>query len=259
MAILRVKSLVATAEIAGLVREVGYDGETKRLWVEALNADEAVELLKNMGRASRQLTQGTTANETAVVEQLAGQTDEPPVAKETPKPVAKEPPKPKMEPKPARKSAPKKAAAPTPPPQEEASGDEDLDEDLDDMVGDDDQGDDDVQEAAAEPEPEAKVAPKASRKPVKSATVQDDIEAKDEAPAEPEPTAAPSGGNGISQELLGAKKLRDIVSILYDEGFKTPDAMVARCQEIAPKLPVIKRIKNLDERITRAMEVMDML
>ena len=31
MAILRVKSLVATAEIAGLVREVGYDAETKRL------------------------------------------------------------------------------------------------------------------------------------------------------------------------------------------------------------------------------------
>jgi outer membrane biosynthesis protein TonB len=236
MAILRVKSLVATAEIAGLVREVGYDCETKRLWVEALNADEAMELLKQMGRASKQLTQGTTANETAVVEGLAGQTEDPPPAKEPAKTETKAKPVRKSEPKkePAKKrSAPKKAAEePEPPAAEEPA-----------------------------PEPEAKAEAKPARKPVKSATVQDDIEAKEEAPEEPEPSpkAETSSGNGISQELLGAKKLRDIVSILYDEGFKTPEDMVARCQEIAPKLPVIKRIKNLDERITRAMEVMDML
>jgi outer membrane biosynthesis protein TonB len=236
MAILRIKAVKATAEVAGLVRDVGYDDETKRLWIEALNADEAMELLKHLGRATKQLTMGATPNEEAVVEKLTTQgSDE--GAKTTTGDEPVEPPQTTVAKK--RRSRKKKAE-----PETEAAG----------------------SETKAEPAKKAK----APRAPVKSATVQDDIEG-DETPEPVEATTTESasddvpdngaGGNGaeVSSELLGAKKLRDIVSILYDEGFKTQEAMVEKCVAVAPKLPVLKRVKNLEERVTRAMDVMGML
>ena len=126
MPIIRVKSIEATAEIAGLVRDVGYDSETKKLWVQALDSDEALELLRLMGRSSKKLTLGTSKAETEMINGLsdgksvdssdsvdeAKSTQQ--VAKSTKKPVPGQDAKSKTEPliKPAKKRKRKKKAEP---------------------------------------------------------------------------------------------------------------------------------------------------
>ena len=119
--------------------------------------------------------------------------------------------------------------------------------------------------SASESKSKARSAPAKKRgKP----SVQDDVEldpsateptgASPESDPQPaEETAAPAQ-DGLPPELVGAKQLRHIVSYFYDNGIATTvDAIVERCAEHQADVPVLARIKNLEDRVRRACSVLD--
>jgi hypothetical protein len=74
---------------------------------------------------------------------------------------------------------------------------------------------------------------------------------------EPEPKAtAPAGGNGVPEEVLAAKKLRDVVSYWYDSGVTDADEIVARCVAVKDKVEVLRRMRNVEDRVRRAIDVL---
>jgi hypothetical protein len=76
---------------------------------------------------------------------------------------------------------------------------------------------------------------------------------------EVEDTENPTEALDLPAELTGAVKLRQILSYLLDNGFKTEQQIVEECTRIRYDVPVLNRIGNLQERITRTLSVMDML
>lgn len=250
MAILRVDDFSATADVLGMVKQIRYSKADQMLCIEATSADEAVAIL---GQLSIGKVTGLTAETTPAGEQELVAT-----AFETTE--AAQPAAPAPEPQPAPKA---KAPAPQPAPPAEAAP-----------------------PAKEEPKPakaEKAAAPTekrpAKRKPRKQRKLADDIASTPEpaaepAPApEPAPTPAPveksadpapapsngAGSNGISEDLRQAKKMRDVISIIFDEGGKDVDSILSRCREIQPHIPVLARVRNLDDRVRRAIEVMGII
>ena len=122
--------------------------------------------------------------------------------------------------------------------------------------------------AAASP---AKAPKPAKAKPAPS----EDAEAKGEEKAAPAPAAAPAEAesdapaakpaakaNGKASEappeLVNARKLRDILAYFMKAGITDKDALVAECEKVRVSVPILARIANLDERVGRTLEVMDM-
>jgi outer membrane biosynthesis protein TonB len=247
MPIVRVKSLTATAEIAGLVREVGYDGEKKRLWVEALNADEALELLRCMGRASKDMVLGVTPNEAEIIDVMTGKSSADLGAPATvPTVTAKE-----EAPKVAKKRTRKKKAVKV----EKKAKDEKQEAETKTEV---------ALETSPKPEPQPEPQPK--KEVVRGVDVQtsEDVPpVDDEKP--PEDEAPADGSNGLLKAVKGLKSLRDVVSVLYDHGFTSKEAMINKCEEVSTHLEVVSRIKRtggsgaLRDRVVRAMTVMEMI
>ncbi len=62
----------------------------------------------------------------------------------------------------------------------------------------------------------------------------------------------------MPEALTNAKKLADVVNYLIDEGVSDPDDIKARCAELKERVPALSRIPNLDERIDRTLDVIDM-
>lgn len=235
MAIQRVTSFTATADINGLIREVGYDADEKRVWIGAMDADEAVELLRAMGKGAHAMAEGMPENEQVIIaaaaapaaSERAGCKDVPPA----------EPPLQVKSPRKATKAEPEKA------------------------------------------EPEKKTAP-AKKRGTSKPNIKDDVEDPVEAHAPPDelPASDPDqgalaldgesgeeasgdngvpGGNGMSDDLKNARKLRDVVGAIYDEGHTTKAAIIARAREIQNDHPVLSRIKaTLEERVEKAMGVL---
>lgn len=88
-----------------------------------------------------------------------------------------------------------------------------------------------------------------------------ELMATNQAPSSPEPKAAPSNGNGngngtVPAALLEAKKLRDVVSYWYDSGVTDPDQIVQKCTEMKDHVEVLKRLRNFEPRIRRALDVL---
>lgn len=73
-----------------------------------------------------------------------------------------------------------------------------------------------------------------------------------EAKANAEKRAAANGS--IVESLAGAKKLRDIVGILFDAGYTEVPQIVKACEAHQEQLPLLRRMTNLPERIERVAE-----
>jgi hypothetical protein len=124
--------------------------------------------------------------------------------------------------KPAPKAAPKAAPKPAPEPEEA----EDEDEDEDDEAEDEDE--DDAAEEAAEPEP-AKPAAGAVK------ITADDVRA-----------------------LKETKKLREVLDYLINKkSIRTKKGLIAACNALKEKIPVLSRIEDLDSRVPGAVELFD--
>jgi hypothetical protein len=95
---------------------------------------------------------------------------------------------------------------------------------------------------------------------------------EEEEDEEPAPKKASAKANGkakaapppeedeedVADELLNARKLRDVLGYLMDNGVNDPDDIKAECNRLKDKVPVLQRINDLDSRIDRTLEVMDM-
>jgi hypothetical protein len=66
---------------------------------------------------------------------------------------------------------------------------------------------------------------------------------------------APEGG--VPEELVTAKRLRQVVAYMLDNGIKKEEDIVAECLRIKDQVPAIQRVSNLPERIGRTLAVMD--
>lgn len=84
-------------------------------------------------------------------------------------------------------------------------------------------------------------------------------ELKSKTVAEFAATAAPPAGapvaGGMVEALRGANKLRDVLAVLADAGIKEQGAVIAKCEELKSQVPLLARIGNLGERISRTLEV----
>lgn len=56
-------------------------------------------------------------------------------------------------------------------------------------------------------------------------------------------------------ELSAAKRMREVVDYLVGTGLKTPEEVTAACEKYRDASPVIQRVANLAERVTRLMAV----
>jgi hypothetical protein len=65
-------------------------------------------------------------------------------------------------------------------------------------------------------------------------------------------------GAELADELKNARKLRDVLGYLMDNGFNDPVDIKAECNRLKDKVGVLGRIGDLDSRIERTLEVMDM-
>ncbi len=85
-------------------------------------------------------------------------------------------------------------------------------------------------------------------------------EGDDEEEEAPKPKAkAPAAKPAVAKELLEARKLRDVLAYLMDkESLTDHDELKARCAAIKESVPCLQRITDLDSRIDRTLEVMDM-
>jgi len=89
-------------------------------------------------------------------------------------------------------------------------------------------------------------------------------EVEEEEEEQEEETAEASAGEGdeyeVSDELLAemkkATKIKDVLQPLMDLGIETIAGLVAKCEELKPDVPVLTRIPDLKERVTRAAEVL---
>ncbi len=120
---------------------------------------------------------------------------------------------------------------------------------------------------AAEPSTTPPIAPATAPS---SAAVEQDAPAATSAavakpPAEKPKAATPTNGapvpmaaGEVPPEMANARKLKDVLSVLITRGITDKDALKAECARIKNDVPVLSRITNLDERIDRTLEVIDM-
>jgi hypothetical protein len=253
MAMLRVTGFQATAEIRGTVKNVGYDGAIRRLWIDALDADEAVVLIAALGGAPGHVVGAMPQGEQEVVMAAAApaaaaramavlHTGEPKVETvvvPAAVPASATPPAPAEQP-----SAAEVKSARKPPARRRGAGTAAT---VQDDVG---------AMAKSEPEPADDFSLSASpvvEQPAPPPVHSDPAPAP--APAPAVPVAAPSTG-GVPRELTEAKKIRDVVAYFYDSGIRDPEEIVRRCLEVKDDIQVLARIRNADERVRRAITVM---
>ena len=62
----------------------------------------------------------------------------------------------------------------------------------------------------------------------------------------------------ILKKLKEAKKLKDVLQVLVDEGITEADDLKREAHRLKSIVPVLGRIENIDERVERTIEIMDM-
>lgn len=77
------------------------------------------------------------------------------------------------------------------------------------------------------------------------------------APVAPPAPAQASGEPSSFDTGVLAKmtSLGEVVVYLYEKGHTTPEAVVAACNSVKDKVPLVGRVANLDERVRRSFEV----
>lgn len=113
--------------------------------------------------------------------------------------------------------------------------------------------------AAPKAAPAAKVAPAAPAAP-------EPVEAEVEVPSEEDPFAADTAPVGeasthaepgeIPEAVLKTDKLRDVLLWAYDSGATSTEAIIQKCKELTPKIPLLGRVSNLEDRVKRAVTVL---
>ncbi len=118
----------------------------------------------------------------------------------------------------------------------------------------------------AEPAKKKQAAAKAKAKPaakeeprkVGPAPVAQETAPEPEPEPAPEDNVVPLRDDGDSDDLVAqlAKKgkLIDVVAALKDAGFDDADKLIAKCEEIKDKVPVLKRIPSIPDRVKRVWE-----
>jgi hypothetical protein len=71
--------------------------------------------------------------------------------------------------------------------------------------------------------------------------------------------AKPAAGLDLAR-ILRCKTLKDIIGELQASGIDaTVSVMVAKCTELAPKVPLLSKIPNVQERVERTMQILGLL
>lgn len=116
-----------------------------------------------------------------------------------------------------------------------------------------------------------KSTPKAEAKPDKPRVVEDEVDDDDD----PDPTddeereaiqaesksavaAAILHGEGVPAAIADARRLKDLIEALWDEGIQDPEEMVRLCEALQKQgHRAVKRAVNIDDRIRRSIERMN--
>lgn len=112
----------------------------------------------------------------------------------------------------------------------------------------------------AKPKPKAKAKPKTKPKTTKKAKKEEPEEPEEDEPEEPEEEAEEEdeeedGGDGDT-DIASMTRLRDVLMHLIEEGREDEDSLVEECLRIQKKVPVLKKINNLEDRVRRAAAVL---
>lgn len=277
MTIQTITTFEGTAEVGANVRPFRYDSAARELTIGDLDADQAVLLLRAIGRGESTVAPGIGTGQDEVVVAAAAKaaadragapaassservkvggpdhgkpassSDAKAAGRTEAKPA--DPPAEKPADPPAETKAPAKPAAPAPAPAETKAPAKKRGSSKAPAKGANVR--DDMSVAA---DPEATEAPPVETAPEKTAAKAP--ETPQDAPKAAPPTEGSSGGNGLPEELVGAKKLRDVVSYFFDSGITDPEEIVARCVEVKDGVKVLARIKNVEDRVRRALDVL---
>lgn len=248
MTIQRIDSFTGTAEVGSTVRPFRFDGESRELTIGELDADQAVMLLRAIGRGNGTVAEGIALGHDEVVMAAAAKAasdraEAPAASSERVKVGGADHGKPaaaKAAPKAPEKDEPEaeaKAPAKAPAKKRGSSKPANVRDDMN---------------VAADPEAtEAPPVEAAAEKPAAKGAkgAQDAPKAKPKA-------EAPADDGELPEELSGAKKLRDVVSYFYDSGITDPEEIVARCVAVKDGVKVLARIKNVEDRVRRALDVL---
>ena len=85
-----------------------------------------------------------------------------------------------------------------------------------------------------------------------------EVVATEETKDEVVPDDGPLDEAGLPEELVSAVRLRSVLGYLLDNGFDADVmSLTMECERIKKQVPVLSRITNLQERISRTISVMD--
>lgn len=114
--------------------------------------------------------------------------------------------------------------------------------------------------ATSLPKVNVAVPKKAAAAKGKAEAVEEEEEEEDEEEeeGEEEEEEEEEDGDGLPEEVVNAKKLRDVLEYLMDaEDITDPKKLKKRCNELKGEIPLLQRIADLDGRVDRTLEVMD--
>lgn len=234
MAIQRLISFEADADVHGRLRRIVYNGELKQLSILDIHPDEAATIIDRMSTGEIRSTNASGMRIAAAMPEGERKVLEAPRAEPAPEKAEtsaadKSAAAPKSTNGEAKQNGAKAAAAPAKPPK-------------------------------AQPKPAADSKGEDYVSQGKEAA-EDHAEAMDKA-AKVEQAEAASVDSKSEQALRDAKKLRDIVQIFHDDmGIKDVDAMIAKARQLKDLNPVLSRAEqagSLDERIRSATEILDL-
>lgn len=112
----------------------------------------------------------------------------------------------------------------------------------------------------------APAKPKAAPPPPPPADDDDEEDEEDAATADDDDDDGEDGAAAADIEvpeetmavLVKATRIRDVLQPLIELGINTTPALVAKCEQLKAEVPVLGRIPDLADRVTRAAEVLDL-
>ena len=236
MAMIRLDSFSGTAEILGATKNVSFDRDAG-LTIYRITLAEANQLLGVLatGKLSGVQLTGEGAAARDVLSTPGGDAEEPTQASKRGK--GSKPAKPPE----TAQTAP---TAPADPEESEGSPSPGQEETAAEAAGEG--------EGNESPEPTKEDKPKRGGRGKGKGKDKPAKEAKASSNGAEKPT---NGKGAVSDELLeelqGQKRLRGVLGILVDNGFKTHKDLVDICKKLESNVPVLDRCANLDERVPR--------
>ena len=69
------------------------------------------------------------------------------------------------------------------------------------------------------------------------------------------PAAKPGVPDVLPANIVNAGRLRDVLEYLMTFGYETKEDLAKQCREIQSKVPLLSRIENIEDRVTRTLQV----